>query len=102
MAARQGYMLRKSQRRNRRALDYENYWLVDPESNSIVAGDEFGWSLNDVEEWLTSDQPVGTGSPRRPAGVRLARGARLGKSNRSVMAVTPRADGERRSACPDA
>jgi hypothetical protein len=55
MAGRQGYVLRKSRRRHRRALNYEIYWLVDPESNRMVAGDVHGWSLNDVEEWLTSD-----------------------------------------------
>jgi hypothetical protein len=54
-AARQGLILRKSRRRDPRALDYGNYWLVDLAGNYLVAGGESGINLDDVEVWLTKD-----------------------------------------------
>ena len=56
MATRQGLMLTKSRRRDPYALDYGNYWLVDPSLNALVAGGQFGMSLDDVEEWLTTPE----------------------------------------------
>jgi hypothetical protein len=58
MADRRGYMIQKSRRRDPRAVDYGNYWIVDPSTNGLVAGDEFGMSLDDVEDWLESDWPT--------------------------------------------
>jgi len=53
MADRQGLMLRKSRRRDPRAVDYGNYWLIDPEINGLVAGGQWGIDLDEVEAWLT-------------------------------------------------
>ncbi len=54
MAWRQGLLLRKSRRRDPRALDYGAYWLVDASINGIVAGGQFGVSLDDIEDYLTA------------------------------------------------
>jgi hypothetical protein len=60
MAERQGLALAKSRRRDPRATDYGTYMLVDPTSNSVVAGTaatgrpEF--TLDDVEQYLTGDE----------------------------------------------
>ena len=52
-AERQGLMLRKSRRRDPRAYDFGAYWLVDPSTDAIVAGDgRFGASLDEIEAWL--------------------------------------------------
>jgi hypothetical protein len=57
MADRQGLALRKSARRDPRAIDYGGYMLVDLATNSVVAGTgALGrphWSLDDVEAYLT-------------------------------------------------
>jgi len=53
MAKRQGLELKKSRRRDPRALDYGSYWLVDIELNAIVAGGRYGISLDQVDAWLT-------------------------------------------------
>jgi hypothetical protein len=57
MAERQGYQLVKSRRRDPRAIDYGAYWIVNPHTNSIEAGDPTygGMSLDEIEDWLTSD-----------------------------------------------
>lgn len=57
MADRQGFKLMKSRRRDPRAVDYGTYWIVDPETNHIEAGDPTygGMSLDEIEQWLTSD-----------------------------------------------
>ncbi len=57
MAERQGLMLRKSKRRDPRAIDYGSWWLVDAETNSLAAPGENGLTLDQVEAWLTDDQP---------------------------------------------
>lgn len=67
MADRQGLVLRKSGRRDQRALDYGKYALVDASRNVIVAGaasGRFDFTLEDVEEYLTQDIPprLGHGS----------------------------------------
>ena len=55
MAERQGLKLKKSGRRDPRALDYGSYWLIDIDRNVLVAGDQWGWSIDDVEAWLLDD-----------------------------------------------
>jgi hypothetical protein len=58
MAQRQGYVLRKSRRRDTRALDYDGYMLVEPFRNVPVLGYTpyaFSATLDDVEAYLTSD-----------------------------------------------
>jgi hypothetical protein len=61
-AKRQGVELRKSRRQDPRALDYGAWWVIDPNTNSIVAGDStYGMTLEDVERWLDE-------APRRRAG----------------------------------
>lgn len=57
MAARQGLALVKSRRRDEHALDYGRYWLLSPHnSNALVAGGEWGITLEEVEHELTSDR----------------------------------------------
>jgi hypothetical protein len=59
VADRQGLRLRKSGRRDPRALDYGMYALVDANSNTIVAGaasGRFDFSLDDVEDYLEGGQ----------------------------------------------
>jgi len=55
-AERQGLMLKKSRRRDPRAVDYGGYMLVDIATNGVVAGTgALGrphWSLDDVETYL--------------------------------------------------
>jgi hypothetical protein len=55
-AKRQRLELHRSPRRDTDAFDYGAYWLTDPHNgNALVAGlPEFGWSLDDIESWLTS------------------------------------------------
>ena len=59
-AARQGLALRKSGRRDPRALDFDKYVLVDTESNTIVAGaaanGRYSFTVDDVEAWLNGDR----------------------------------------------
>lgn len=50
--ARQGYGLTKSRRRDPRAYDFGAFWVVDPDTNSVVAGDEkVGMTLDEIEAW---------------------------------------------------
>jgi hypothetical protein len=56
MAERQGLILRKSRRRDRRAWDFGSYWLVDADRNVLVFPDVHGGSLDDMETYLTSDE----------------------------------------------
>jgi hypothetical protein len=58
MADRQGLALRKSGRRDPRALDYGMYALIDPKTNTHVAGAQSGrydLTIDDVEEYLTGE-----------------------------------------------
>lgn len=55
-AERQALRLVKSRRRDTRAADYGRYWLVEPNTNAIESGGQFGLSLDDVEEYLTTDK----------------------------------------------
>jgi hypothetical protein len=57
MAARQGYRLMKSRRRDPRSISYGEYQIVDPDRKAIVAGElDSPWSLSleEVEAWLQS------------------------------------------------
>jgi hypothetical protein len=57
MAERQGLRLTKSRRRDLRALDYGEYYIVEPNTNALVAGDYHSLpDLDAVEAWLTSDE----------------------------------------------
>ena len=58
MAARQGLMLKKSRRRDPRALDYRKYWLIQTSTGVLWAGGEEGMDLADVEESLASDPKI--------------------------------------------
>ena len=56
MAQRQGLAVKKSRRRDPRALNYGTYWIVDPFKNTVVAGDTnngYGMGLDEVEAWLS-------------------------------------------------
>jgi hypothetical protein len=59
-ADRQGFALRKSGRRDPRAIDYGAYALVDPDTGLVVAGTtaagRFNFTLDDVEAWLNGDR----------------------------------------------
>jgi len=66
MAERQGFTLQKSRRRDPRALDYGTYQIIEPRRNVVATfleGDEFGLTLDDVEEWLTTDKDKRATSP---------------------------------------
>jgi hypothetical protein len=55
MADRQGLILRKSRRRDRRAWDFGSYWLMDADRNALVFPDVHGGSLEDMERYLTPE-----------------------------------------------
>ncbi len=52
MADRQGLVLRRSRRRDVRALDYGRYWLSDARTNRLVTP-EAGLTIDEVEVYLT-------------------------------------------------
>jgi hypothetical protein len=52
MAQQQGLLLRKSRRRDPHAIDYHACYLIDPSTNTIVAGGDGSWNVSDVEMWL--------------------------------------------------
>ena len=52
MAKRQRLELQKSRRRDVRAYDYGTWWIVEPQSNALVAGGELGMTLDEVERYL--------------------------------------------------
>ncbi|MBF0321785.1 MAG: hypothetical protein HQL62_02385 [Magnetococcales bacterium] len=56
MAKRQGLCLKKSRRRDPRAVDFDGYMLVDAYENFVVVGGGaffFSATLEDVEDYLT-------------------------------------------------
>ena len=55
-ATRQGFTLCKSRRRDPHALGYGGYWLIDDEANTLIVGEHWGMSLDDVEGWLNRDK----------------------------------------------
>jgi hypothetical protein len=56
MAGRQGLLLRKSRRRDERAIDYEGYMLLDAMGHAVFGESPFPFSasVDDVEHWLTT------------------------------------------------
>jgi hypothetical protein len=60
MAERQGLELQKSRRRDPRAIDYDRWLILDPHTNTIVAGTKgtprHGMTLDAVEAYLTGDE----------------------------------------------
>jgi hypothetical protein len=54
MAARQGYRLAKSYRRDPRAIDFDVWWLFSGR-NKIVFGGARGATIEECEEFLTHD-----------------------------------------------
>jgi hypothetical protein len=69
VAARRGLRLAKSRRRDERALDFGRYWLIDNRTGTVIAGGQWGVSLDEIEEELSGQQrrqvsgPVGAGTP---------------------------------------
>jgi hypothetical protein len=55
MAERQGLTIRKSRRRDPRAVDYGKYWVFEAATDVLVAGGQPGLNLDGVEDWLTTD-----------------------------------------------
>jgi hypothetical protein len=57
-AARQGYALAKTRRRDPNAWDYGTYMITDLRTNAVVAGTEVigrpSWTLDDIEGWLAT------------------------------------------------
>jgi hypothetical protein len=51
MASRQGLALMRSRRRDRRAIDYGKYWLLDTSGLAITATEGVG--LDEIERILT-------------------------------------------------
>ena len=55
-ARRQGFVLRKSRRRDPEAYDYGLWMIVDPDGNTVVAGNQVtgtpSMTLDEVEDWL--------------------------------------------------
>ena len=60
MAERQGLEIQKSRRRDRRAIDYDRWLILDPHTNTIVAGAEgtfrHGMTIDAVEAYLMGDE----------------------------------------------
>jgi hypothetical protein len=55
MAQRQELTIRKSRRRDPRAVDYGKYWVFEATTDVLVAGGQSGLNLDGVEDWLTTD-----------------------------------------------
>lgn len=53
MAIRQGYIFRRSARRDPRAIDYGRYWLMKNDGKDIAFGGESGWTIDQIEDHLT-------------------------------------------------
>lgn len=57
MAERQGLALHKNRRRDPRALDFGEYYISDPNTSALVAGDHHSLpDLGAVERWLTEEE----------------------------------------------
>lgn len=66
MAERQALELRKIRRRDPRAVDFGRWWIVDTRTGAVATflqGDEYGLTLDEVEEWLMSDPSERATSP---------------------------------------
>lgn len=56
IARRQGLALRKSRLRGPTHIDDQGGWMiVNPFNNTIVVGEKFDWSLDDVERYLSEE-----------------------------------------------
>jgi hypothetical protein len=53
MAERQGFRLKKSARRDPRAIDYGLYWIIDQRNNTFATGHDTGMTFDEVERFLT-------------------------------------------------
>ena len=58
MAQRQGLEIKKSRRRDPRAIDFGFYWVINPDTDEVAAGDPSGLTLGQVEAFL-----LGEGGP---------------------------------------
>jgi hypothetical protein len=59
MIDRQGYRLKKSRRRDPRAVGYGHYRIVDPHTNTVVAGAgraAYNMTLDQAEAWATEER----------------------------------------------
>ena len=60
MAERQGLEIQKSRRRDPRAIGYDRWLILDPRTNTVVAGTEgtprHGMTLDAVEAYLMGDE----------------------------------------------
>jgi hypothetical protein len=56
MAQRQGLRLIKSRVRDPRALDYGRWWIANPDTNAIVAGELGFMDITGVERYLGGDE----------------------------------------------
>lgn len=54
VAQRQGYRLRRSARRDPRALDYGRYWLLDQDGATVLGGSH-GVTLDQAAQFLGED-----------------------------------------------
>jgi hypothetical protein len=57
LAAKRGYLLRKS----RRAISVDNhgsYMVIEASRNLIVLGSRFDATLDEIEEWLRAGDPL--------------------------------------------
>jgi hypothetical protein len=54
-AAKLDLQLVKSRRRNQLSPDFGAFWLMDPYRNTLVMGGEWGCSLQEIENYLTSN-----------------------------------------------
>jgi hypothetical protein len=68
MAQRQGLAVHKTRRRDPRAIDYRAYWIIDPDSGAVVAGDvRYGMTIEQVEAYLLGDSQVVRFEEKGPA-----------------------------------
>lgn len=61
MAERQGYQLMKSRRRDPRAADFGRFYILDPTTNGLVIGGQFGAHIDDVDAFLNGATATETG-----------------------------------------
>src|SRR5689334_15681652 len=90
-ARRQGFVLRKSRRRDPEAYDYGLWMIVDPDGNTVVAGNQAtgtpSMPLDGVEYWLW-------GGEDRCAALRQSRTSRpVGSTRAKIMELTRPAPG---------
>jgi hypothetical protein len=57
MIARQGYLLKKSRRRDPRAVGYGHYRILDPTTKTVVGGRVgYAMTLDQAEAWATEER----------------------------------------------